>query len=243
MTPNVSSRWASYEGGSEGTTNTSSPPERGLSWANAGETSAASSSTPATAVKLRIATSAWNGAMLSNTAGVTNAQRTAPGRSVKMAGHLLLGRHRPESRRHPGTLGHRRGTSRVERAPRRRIDRRRHLAAQHDLVAGRVRIRRQRGGEQRLRVRVQRVPVQGLRRGVLHDPAEVHDGGAMRDVSHGRQIVGDEQVRDLVLRLEILEEIHDLRADRDVEGRHRLVEDDALTPRGERARQRDSFAL
>src|SRR5215510_5131569 len=33
MTPNVSSSWASYDGGSDGTTKTSSPPIRGLSWA------------------------------------------------------------------------------------------------------------------------------------------------------------------------------------------------------------------
>src|SRR5712692_540105 len=36
MTPNVSSRCASYEGGSEGTAKISSPPYRGLSWAAAG---------------------------------------------------------------------------------------------------------------------------------------------------------------------------------------------------------------
>src|SRR5713101_9562699 len=33
MTPKVSSSWASYDGGSEGTTKISSPPERGLSCA------------------------------------------------------------------------------------------------------------------------------------------------------------------------------------------------------------------
>src|SRR5436309_1613138 len=39
MTPNVSSRWASYDGGSEGTTKISSPPDRGLSCAGAGAAS------------------------------------------------------------------------------------------------------------------------------------------------------------------------------------------------------------
>src|SRR5215831_20158733 len=42
MSANVSSRWASYDGGSAGTTNTSSPPRRGASWAAAGRMPAAS---------------------------------------------------------------------------------------------------------------------------------------------------------------------------------------------------------
>src|SRR2546421_7219618 len=44
MRAKVPSRWASYDGGSAGTTNTSSPPWRGRSWAPAGAAMSASSS-------------------------------------------------------------------------------------------------------------------------------------------------------------------------------------------------------
>src|SRR3989442_13893662 len=44
MRAKVPSRWASYDGGSAGTTNTSSPPWRGRSWAPPGAAMSASSS-------------------------------------------------------------------------------------------------------------------------------------------------------------------------------------------------------
>src|SRR2546422_8935328 len=44
MRAKVPSRWASYDGGSAGTTNTSSPPWRGRSWAPPGPAISASSS-------------------------------------------------------------------------------------------------------------------------------------------------------------------------------------------------------
>src|SRR3989442_15578064 len=44
MRAKVPSRWASYDGGSAGTTNTSSPPWRGRSWAPAGAATSAISS-------------------------------------------------------------------------------------------------------------------------------------------------------------------------------------------------------
>src|SRR5438270_9804740 len=47
-------------------------------------------------------------------------------------------------------------TARVEPAARRRVERARHVAGQHDIVAGVVGVRRERGGEQRLRVRMAR---------------------------------------------------------------------------------------
>ena len=65
---------------------------------------------------------------------------------------------------------------------------------------------------------------------------------AVRGVSAG-QIVRDQQEAQLLSCLEILEEIHDLRADRHVEGRDRLVEDDQLRLGCERARERDALAL
>src|SRR5689334_21305322 len=47
MTPNVPSRWPSYDGGSDGTRKISSPPERGLSWAHATDSSMKTNATVA----------------------------------------------------------------------------------------------------------------------------------------------------------------------------------------------------
>src|SRR5262245_4769177 len=44
--PKVSSRWPSYDGGSEGTAMISSPPERGCSWARANGPGAITTTTP-----------------------------------------------------------------------------------------------------------------------------------------------------------------------------------------------------
>ena len=56
--------------------------------------------------------------------------------------------------------------------------------------------------------------------------AEVHHRDAVADVPHHRQIVGDEQVRQPELVLQVREQVEDLRLDRHVERRHRLVADD-----------------
>ena len=72
---------------------------------------------------------------------------------------------------------------------------------------------------------------------------EVHDGHAVGDVAHDREIVGDEEVREPELRLEILEQVDDLRLDRDVERGHRLVADDQRGLDGQRPRDPDALAL
>src|SRR6266566_3329333 len=53
----------------------------------------------------------------------------------------------------------------------------------------------------------------------------------------------DEQVRETELRLEILEQVHDLRLDRDVESGDRLVGDDELRAHRQRARDPDTLTL
>jgi serine kinase of HPr protein (carbohydrate metabolism regulator) len=60
--------------------------------------------------------------------------------------------------------------------------------------------------------------------------AEVHDGDAVGDVPHHRQVVGHEDVGEPELVLDVLQQVDDLRLDRDVERGHRLVADDELRP-------------
>ena len=45
--------------------------------------------------------------------------------------------------------------------------------------------------------------------GFFDDAAEIHDGDAIRDVVHGREIMGDEEQSQIALRAEILKEVDD----------------------------------
>jgi hypothetical protein len=81
------------------------------------------------------------------------------------------------------------------------------------------------------------------RRAELHHVAEVHHRDAVADVLDHREVVGDEQVREAELLLEVLEEIEHLRLDRDVESRDRLVGDQQTRRGGQRTRDADALAL
>ena len=60
---------------------------------------------------------------------------------------------------------------------------------------------------------------------------------------HHGQVVGDEQIRQVQLVLQVHQQVNDLRLDRHVERRHRLVADDELWIERERARDTDALAL
>ena len=88
-----------------------------------------------------------------------------------------------------------------------------------------------------------RLLVQLARRRHLDDAAEVHDRDPVRDVPDDREVVRDEQVREVELVLQRLEQVDDLRLDRDVERGDRLVRDDEVRVDGERAGDADPLAL
>src|SRR2546421_684634 len=77
----------------------------------------------------------------------------------------------------------------------------------------------------------------------LDDLSEVHHRDAVADVTDHREVVRDEEVRELEAILELLEEVDDLRLDRDVKCRDRLVAHDELRLHGERARDPNALAL
>src|SRR5579859_1015742 len=137
------------------------------------------------------------------------------------------------------------GTARVEPAPRRRIDGARHVPSQdHALpLALDRRIRDRHGRKQRLGVRMQWAFVQKVARGQLDDLADVHHRHAIADVAHHRQIVRDEQIREVELPLQLFEQVDDLRLDRDVEGRDGLVAHDEARLHRERAGDADALPL
>ena len=77
----------------------------------------------------------------------------------------------------------------------------------------------------------------------LDQPAEIHHPDAGRHEAHHREIVGDQEIGEAEPVLQITHQVEDLRLDRDVEGRGRLVADDEIGVGGDRARNRDPLAL
>src|SRR5678815_5914156 len=77
----------------------------------------------------------------------------------------------------------------------------------------------------------------------LDDAPEIHHGDAPADVLDHREIVRDEQVGETELRLQVFQQIDDLRLDRHVEGRYRLIAHDQLRLDRECARYAYTLAL
>ena len=72
---------------------------------------------------------------------------------------------------------------------------------------------------------------------------EIHDRDARADVLHDREIVGDEQISQAEFILEIGQQVDDLRLDRDVERRYRLVAHDQFRRYRKGAGDADALAL
>ena len=132
--------------------------------------------------------------------------------------------------------------ARMERAAGRRIDRVGRLAADR---AARAPAHRKvgHGVEEHARVRVAGSCEERVGVADLDQSAEIHHPDPGRHEPHHRQIVGDQQIGEAEPLLQIAHEIENLRLDRDVERRGRLVADDQIGVRGDRARDRDPLAL
>ena len=97
--------------------------------------------------------------------------------------------------------------------------------------------------KQRLRIRVQRMRAELGGLGDLDELTEIHHRDAVTDMRHGGEIVADEQVADAKRRLQMLQLVHDLRADRHVERRDRLVQHDQPRVGHQRTGDGDALAL
>ncbi len=103
-----------------------------------------------------------------------------------------------------------------------------HIALQHNRLAAVPGVRLGHRGQQRLGVGMLGIREQRFGARVLHQHAHVHDCNAIADVLHHAQVVGDEQVGQAVLFLQVLQEVQNLGLHGHVEGGDRLVEDDQL---------------
>ena len=124
-----------------------------------------------------------------------------------------------------------------------RMHRARHFAWQLDALGLVRRVDRRNGREQRARVGMARVEVDLVARCELDNLAEVHYRHAIADVLDHAQVVRDEQISEFQLLLQVLQQVDDLRLDRNVERRHRLVENQETRIHRERARDSDSLPL
>src|SRR5882724_1915279 len=134
-------------------------------------------------------------------------------------------------------------TTRAETAARRRIDRRGHVASQHDALAFVFRIGNGNGRQERLRVWVQRLRVKISRRSNFDNAAEIHHRNARRDVFNDRQAVRNEEVGKLEFLLQVLKQVDYLCLYGDIEGRNRFVRNNQLGIEGQRARDANALPL
>ena len=125
-----------------------------------------------------------------------------------------------------GTDGHGKWAAWVEAAARGRIEGARNLAGDDDFLALFIGMGRQGGGKQRLCVGMQRFVAQLVAGALLHDLAKVHDDDIGAQVQDGREVMGDEQITETQLLLQVLQQIHNLGADGDIQRRNWFVEDD-----------------
>ena len=133
--------------------------------------------------------------------------------------------------------------SRMEAAAGRDVPRRRRLADQDELVGGSARLRHGDHRDQGLRVRMLGVRDDLGRRADLHDAAEIHHRDAVGHDPREREVVRDEQARDLTLLAQVQHQAQDAGAERHVEHRRRLVGHDDVRIQHHRGRDRHALPL
>ena len=106
------------------------------------------------------------------------------------------------------------------------VDGRGDLALEDDLVVRRVVFGQGDGGDERLGVGVVLVGEDLGGACLFHHLAQVHDGDVVRDVLDHRQVVGDEQIRQVPLFLQLHHQVEDLGLDGHIQCGDRLVAHD-----------------
>ena len=135
------------------------------------------------------------------------------------------------------------GAAGVEGATRRRVHGAGHIALQGAPLPAPRQVGHGYGGEQCLGIGVQRVRKELVGFGQFDDAPQVHDGDAVADVLDHGQVVRDEYIGKVPLVPELQQQLQDLRLDRNVQGRNRLVADDQFRIHRQRARDPDALAL
>jgi hypothetical protein len=88
-----------------------------------------------------------------------------------------------------------------------------------------------------------RVAVEMVHRATLHLLAEIHHHHAVADVADDVEVVADEDIGQVELRLQVYEQVQHLRLDRFVERGDGLIQDDDARLEGQRSRDVDPLPL
>src|SRR5207253_10023370 len=84
------------------------------------------------------------------------------------------------------------------------------------------------GRDQRFRIRMPRLPQYLGRRSLFDDAAQIHDGHPIAHMFDNGEIMRDKNIGEVEARLEIDQQVEDLRLDRYIERRNRLIENEQL---------------
>ncbi len=129
---------------------------------------------------------------------------------------------------------------RAEGAAGRRGARAEDVSGQNDSPTRRIGVRVWDRRQQRLGTGMMRCREDAILRSDLHHAPEIHHHHSVGDVSHHREVVRDEEAREPAALLQVLEQVDDVRLDRDVERRDRFVGDDQAGLERDGARDADA---
>ena len=104
-------------------------------------------------------------------------------------------------------------------------------------------MRRGHGRDQRTRIGVARVVQDVVGAALLDDAPQIHDCDRVCEIIDEREVVGDEQIGQPALGLQVGEQIQDLRLHRDIKRTGGLIQDQQARRHGKCARDRDALPL
>ena len=119
----------------------------------------------------------------------------------------------------------------------------RQIAANDNLFALNIGVGFGNGGNQRLRIRMFGFFKDDFGRGDFDDFAEIKQSHFVAHIADDAQVMGDKQVGQAELVLQILQQIQDLRLHRDIKRRSRLIEDNQARLNRQRAGDANALLL
>ena len=133
----------------------------------------------------------------------------------------------------------------MEGAARGWIDRARDVTSQQNTFARTLdlRVGHRYSGDEGLSIRVSGMAINLITISQLDNSAQIHHSHSITEVTYGGQIMGNEQVGQSQVALQLLEQVEDLSLDRDIQSTDRLIRHNQLGLESERSGDADSLTL
>jgi hypothetical protein len=158
-------------------------------------------------------------------------------------GSIVGGTDLPERRFQLGAIRCTRGTSRMEMASCRRIDRAGDLPLEDNFRPFQSRVCHRDRRKKGLGIGMPGILVEELGWSHLHDPSQVHDRDVVTDMSDDIEVMGDEEISQPEFFLQILQQVDDLGLGGYIQGRDGFVGNDQIGIDGQRPGDPDSLPL